>query len=74
VARVQAGWGDLLQDRLAGGDHGTAAVVADGPGGCRLAARPLAVPDPCRTPRGQWAWGDGLAVGLDGLRGLFQPQ
>lgn len=51
MARVQAGRGDLLQDRLAGGDHGTAAVVADGPGGCRLAAR-LAVPHPCKTPPG----------------------
>lgn len=50
MARVQSGWGDLLQDRLAGGDHGTATVVADGPGGCRLAARRLAVPDPCKTP------------------------
>lgn len=52
MAWVQAGRGDLLQDRLAGGDHGTAAVVADGPGGCRLAACRLAVPDPCKTPPG----------------------
>lgn len=49
MARVQAGRGDLLQDSLAGGDHGTAAVVADGPRGRRLAAG-LAVPHPCKTP------------------------
>lgn len=49
MARVQAGRGDLLQDSLAGGDHGTAAVVADGPRGCHLAAG-LAVPHPCKRP------------------------
>lgn len=52
MARVQAGRGDLLQDRLAAGDHGTAAVVADGAGGCRLSACRLAVPNPCKTPPG----------------------
>lgn len=54
VARVQAGRGDLLQHRLARGDHGTAAVVAEGAGGCCLAARRLAVPDPCKTPCQHW--------------------
>lgn len=68
MARVQAGRGDLLQDRLAGGDHGTAAVVADGPGGCRLAACRLAVPDPCKTPPGV-----GIAHGNPGEGALTMP-
>lgn len=81
VARVQAGRGDLLQDSLAGGDHGTAAVVADGPRGRHLAARRLAVPDPCKTPpalaspsgTGEVSRGCADPLGQVPVRGTLQP-
>jgi len=49
------------------------AQAAQGGGGVTI---PGGVQEPCgggTEGHGQWAWGDGLLVGLGDLRGLFQP-